>query len=109
MLMMVVIGAVMFSLAAYAMLNMSLSRTQSVRSNVDRYRARYAAEAGMVYAMQKLWVKSDWSSGQGWIQNEDLELDTNADNTLDTKVDIIIAPCAQTPCEMRRLQAQVVY
>ena len=106
---MVIIGAVIFSIAAYAMLNLSLSRTQSVRYNIDRYRARYAAEAGMVYAMQKLWANPNWSSGQGWTKSEDLDLDTNADGIADTQVDIIIPKCTKSPCEMRRLQAQVVY
>ena len=106
---MVIVGAIIFSLTAYAMLNMSLSRTQSVKYNVDRYRARYAAEAGVVYAMQKLWANPTWSSGQGWTTAEDLELDTNADGVTDTQVDIILPACTKVPCEMRRLQAKVVY
>ena len=52
----VIITAVIFSIAAYAMLFVAMSHRQRIKEfDVDRLRARYAAEAGLVWAQEQLW------------------------------------------------------
>ena len=105
---MVLIAALVFSVALFAVLNMSLSHQQASSYNYSRYRSRYAAEAGMVWAMQKLWANPTWGSAAGWTSGSDPLIDTDGDGTPETQVDIIIPPCTQ-PCPSRTLQAKVVY
>jgi hypothetical protein len=108
-LLVTVITAFVFSLAAFAVLLMGLSRAQQ-NSPIDpnRLRARYAAEAGLVWAMAKLWDDPGWGPGKTWTI-----VDTDGDGKLvlpnDTKVDIILAGCLFAPCEDRKLQAMVTY
>jgi Tfp pilus assembly protein PilX len=107
----VLLAAVAFSISAFAALTMALTRTRLDRLYAKRFRAQYAAEAGLVWAMQRLWVNQGaWSSAPGWAgpPNDPPEMDTNGNGTPDTKVDIILPPCG-APCEARKLQAKVDY
>ena len=47
----VIITAMVFSIAAFAALTMSMARINQSAYNVRRLQARYAAEAGLVWAM----------------------------------------------------------
>ena len=102
----VIIGAVILSIAAVAVLSMSTTRVSTSSLDVRRLRARYAAEAGTVWAMQQLWGNSNWSDPSGDV---DLKLDTDGNGSTDTSVDVIMNQCKSVPCESRRLQAKVVY
>lgn len=55
---MVVVIAVCFSIAAFTALILALSRTRTKDFYKRRVVAHYAAEAGLVWAMQRLWVDS---------------------------------------------------
>lgn len=104
----VILFAFVFGVAALAALTVGLSRVQSSQEFGNRVQGRYAAEAGLVWAMQKLYDTPTWNSPAGAI---DLPLDVNGNGTIDAGegVDIILAPCGATPCEERTLQAKVVY
>lgn len=52
----VLLSSLVFSIASLAMLSMATSHTQASRHEADKLRARYAAEAGLVWAMERLWV-----------------------------------------------------
>jgi hypothetical protein len=53
---MVVLVAVCFSIAAFTALILALSRTRTKDFYKRRVVAHYAAEAGLVWAMQRLWA-----------------------------------------------------
>jgi len=78
----VIISAVIFSIMAYAVLAMSLSKAQLADYPVDRARAHYAAEAGVVWAREQLWNDSAFCANS----NPDLTM-----NGLD--VDVQISSC----------------
>ena len=59
----VLMTAAVFSIAAFAALNMSFGGYQRARQFfADRLRSRYLAEAGLVLAMERLWVNPNWPS-----------------------------------------------
>lgn len=109
----VMITAFVFSVSAFAALLMALSRaSQGSPINPARIRARYAAEAGIVWSLAKLWNDPTWSSKAGkgkGAKTNDFDMDTDGDAILDTEVDIIIPGCAKAPCEDRILQSKVEY
>ena len=110
----VIITAVIFSVAAFAILMMGITRARIGRLDQERARAYYAAEAGVVWAMQKLWVDPRFDSSPGWAgpPNDPAWMDTNADGINDTKVDIFLKACTAPPpgCESgRKLEAKVDY
>ena len=95
----VVITALICAVAAYTVLLMATSRARQAKFYRERDAARYAAEAGMIWAReQKLWTDPRWSSGPG----TDVTI-----NGFD--VDIVLPACASSPCETRTLQAKVIY
>jgi len=94
----VIASAFVFSVAAFMVLTMTHARFQRVGFETQRLKAHYAAEAGLVWAMQQLWVTPTWSSGAG----TDLTIETYP-------VDVTIAACSQTPCEDRTLKAKVSF
>lgn len=50
------VTAILFTTASFAVMAISLSRVSVVRTAYDRYQSQYVAEAGLVWAMQQLWV-----------------------------------------------------
>ncbi len=105
----VIVTAAVFMVAAFAALTMALSRAQVANTiGVDRLRATYSAEAGIVWAMQRLWANPAWSSGAGVDLTVPSDLDGNgviaAGEGL--AVDVLYTPCGVPPCT---LQARVVY
>jgi len=100
----VILSAIMFSAAAVAVLQMSMNSSQTSDFHEQRLRARYAAEAGLVWAMQKLWA----DPSECFPGSPDFTLDSD-DNpaTPDEKVDISVdGPC---PAANLTLKAKVVY
>ena len=96
----VIVTAVIFAIAAYTALFMAVSRLRRSGSlTVRQVHARLAAQGGMAWAMQKLIDDPTWDSPAG---NVDLTLNGMG-------VDIIIDPCANTPCPPRPLRVKVIY
>ncbi len=106
----VMITAIVFSVAAFAALTAANSRAAIARNlSGPRLKAAYAAEAGLVWAMQKLYADpTAFNSAGGSI---DLPFDVNGDGAISggEGVDIILAACAAEPCPDRALQAKVTY
>lgn len=105
----VIVTAAVFMVAAFAALTMALSRAQVANTiGVERLRAAYSAEAGIVWAMQRLWLNPSWASGAGVDLTVPSDMDGNgviaAGEGLG--VDVLYAPCGTPPCQ---LQAKVVY
>ena len=62
--MIVLVSALVFSIAAFGVLTMAVSRVQQINYlSENRIRARFAAEAGLVWATQRLWVNTSWPPG----------------------------------------------
>ena len=60
----VIVTAIIFSIAAYAMLMVAMNQRQRAKEfDVDRLRARYAAEAGLVWAQERLWADPNFCGG----------------------------------------------
>jgi hypothetical protein len=100
------IGAAMvFSVAAYGVLYSAMSFRSRVQFSQRNIKARYAAEAGLVWAMQQLWVNPAWTSSAGTL---DLPFDVDQNGTTDATegIDVIYAGCVTPPCPM---QATVTY
>jgi len=109
----VIVTAAIFAVAAFAALTMALSRAQvATVIGPERLRASYAAEAGLVWAMERLWTTPAWGSPPG---NVDLVVpnDMNGDGVIaageGVSVDVIFVACGGPPCPDRQLQARVVY
>ena len=52
---MVIVMALIFAVAAFGVMTLSVSRNQTSSRQAYRLRAQYAAEAGLVQATQRLW------------------------------------------------------
>ena len=100
---MVLITSVIFGIAAFGLLFLAMSQsTQTVVVSESRTRARYAAESGLVMAMQELWANPlDCAFGP-------YNLDTNNDGINETTVTVAAVPCP-APGIMSTLQATVTF
>ena len=99
----VLIIALLGAIAAYAILMLAISQARHSAFSQERPSARYAAEAGLVWARQRLW--EDPTSC--FPANPDLSVDADGDGTAETNVDIVASSCGAT--DRRTLTAQVVY
>ncbi len=54
------VTAVLFMTASFAILAVSISRISVVKKAYDRYQSQFVAEAGLVWAIQQLWVDPDF-------------------------------------------------
>ncbi len=98
----VILTSIVFSIAAYAVLFMMMGLKQRTNFYERNLRARYATEAGLVWASQRLWA----NPGDCFNANPDFSIDDDANPlTPDIRVDIIRNPCAGNST----LQAKVVY
>jgi len=88
----VILSSIVFSVAAFAVLNMSMSRAQTAAFEEGRLRARYAAEAGLVKAMQLLWngTMPPGMCGPGVTWS----YDTDNDGTFETPVLVTASVCS---------------
>ena len=57
---MVVVLSVVFAIAAFAAMMIAVSRAQTSAVQEHRLQAQYAAEAGLVFAMQQLWSNPNY-------------------------------------------------
>ena len=104
---MVIVMAVVFSIAAFTSLTVALSafrrQTKGVSSSSE-LRARYAAEAGLVYAMERLWANPGYpqqccappgggTGCSGQTKTDTLQLDTDGVGGNDTTVTITVTNC----------------
>ena len=95
----VILSALVFSAAAFAMMTMSMGRVQSSDTDAKRLRSQYAAEAGMVMAMER--VRADMMGAAtyppgcpvGGTGTVDMNLDTDDNGSAETKVTITVTNC----------------
>ena len=96
----VIVTALICGVAAYTVLFMASSATRRGRMFHARTRAHYLAEAGLVVAMQRLWVNPDYCSGTEFV-------DTDGDGTGDTPVTVTVTNCGAD--NVHQLQTTVSY
>lgn len=98
-LVLVAVTAIIFSVAAFAMLTLALSAARRPGLGSEaRLRAKYAAEAGLVWAMQRLFV----SPSACFPANPDVSIDTDGAGPLPaTGVDITATPCPPLDTTLR--------
>jgi Tfp pilus assembly protein PilX len=93
------LASVLASIMAFTVLQVAMSQARIGQFYYDRTRSRYAAEAGIVWAQQRLRADPAFT---------DL-LDGTADIVLDgIGVDVGVPGCAPAPCR-QTIQAKVVY
>ncbi len=93
----VIAMALLASIAAYAILIVATGAARRGGAFQRHAVARYSAEAGIVWAMQRLELQPTMSFAAG---NTDLTVNGAA-------IDVIVPACANTPCETRQIQARV--
>lgn len=109
----VILSALVFSAAAFGMMTMSMGRVQSSNQDAKRLRAQYAAEAGMVLAMERVRVNIEGGPVYppgcpvGGTGTEEVWLDTDDDGTSETKVTITVTNCGTGASQ--QLSAKVSY
>ena len=94
----VIISAVLFAILAYAVLEMSVNKSQLSGYEEKRIRARYAAEAGLVQAYEKLWANPAYCPPPG---GENVLFDSDGDGTPDQTINIQVTNCAGTEHEIK--------
>ena len=85
------------AVASYGALFAAISHARRTKFNRTRTAARYAAEAGLVWAMERLWQDPSWTPPGGTPT-----LTINGIGVI-----VTMPNCTQTPCEPRTLQARV--
>ncbi len=60
------------SIASYAMLINAISNARHTAYHESRTRARYLAEAGVIFANQQLWADPNYAGGPETIDGEDV-------------------------------------
>ena len=118
----VIMTAVVFSVAAVAALTMVLSRANLLKfADESRLRARFAAEAGLVWAAQQLFEDPDilTDASKCFTGNSnpdfcdppavdaDFCVDTDGNGKPETKVDIVANPCPVSGTVETTLKAKV--
>ena len=100
----VIVTALIASVASFGALLLAMSHAQTGAAQVDRLRAQYAAEAGLVWAQQHLWADPDYPNctvpGATMIRN-------NEKIGLARPVTITVTNCGAG--NAHRLQAKVSY
>ncbi len=77
----VIMAAVVFAIAAFALLTITLSSRKQARDvHQQRVRAHYAAEAGLVWAMQRLWVNPAYCGSPGPPQIDGMTVTVTVSN-----------------------------
>lgn len=95
----VIMMSLVFAAVSMGALMLSSSRSQTSSLQAHRLKAQYAAEAGLVWAMQRLFTDPSQAFASG-----DTDVTMNG-----VDVDVILPACSSTPCETRPLQAKAVY
>ena len=104
-----VLLALVSSIAAYAVLVVAMSQARQGKVLHERPRVRYAAEAGLVIAQERLWTNPDECTGNppGSTAGLSQFIDTNGDSGGDTQVDVTWTNCGAG--RRHRLSAKVTY
>ena len=105
----VIVTSIIFGIAAFGLLIFAMSRLRvSNYLGADRFRAGYAAEAGLVKAMQELWRDPN-DCAFGPANNGVYTLDTynDGDPSNDTTVTVTTTGCPPAPGT--KLQAKVTF
>ena len=92
---MVIVMALIFAVAAFGVMTLSVSRSQTSALQAHRLKAQYAAEAGLVWGMQRLWRDQTYCG----------ETDPPTLNGLN--VDVTVTNCG--PGNTHTLSAKVLY
>ncbi len=100
---MVLITSIIFGIAAFGLLSLAMNPGQAIFAGEGRTRARYAAEAGLVFAMQRLWVNPT-----NCATLSPPPLDTDDNGIPDTTVTVTAVPCPG-PGVVSTLQAKVTF
>lgn len=106
----VIFSAIVFSVASFAVLNVAMSRAQTSTFQEGRVRARYAAEAGLVWARERLWADPGFPNFciPGGFS---LPFDSDGNGVIDAPYDFVIitaTDCSPTRSP-RTLQAKVTF
>ena len=96
----VLIIAFICAVAAYVLLFLASSEARRGRFFRDRTEARYATEAALVIAMQKLWVDPAYCGGTELI-------DTDGDSVGDAPVVVTVTACGAG--NVHQLQTRVTF
>ena len=101
---MAVLAALMSAIAVYTVMVLALSQARQARFFKERLLARNAADAGVVWAQQRLFSSPNPDTVEFLSGNVDFTL-----NGVD--VDVILPACPAPPalCSSRILQARVAY
>lgn len=83
---MVIAMALALSVVAFGLLFMALTYARQGRFSKERIKARYAAEAALVWTMDFLWRNPTYCGG---LQ----PFDTDGDGLQETNIDIAVRPC----------------
>lgn len=98
--------AIIFGIAAFGLLALAMGRSSQAITvgGGTRLRARYAAEAGLVQVMQKLYAKAPPAPGScgPWS----IPMDTDNDGTNETTVNVTANPCTAAST---KLSAKVTF
>jgi hypothetical protein len=102
-LLVILIAALISTISLYALLQMAISQARRNRLHLARPAARHAAELGLVWAQQRLWLNPNDCFGA----SPDVQIDADADpSTPDMPVNVTATPCPPAPSQ---LTATVVY
>lgn len=91
-------AAFLASIASYLILQMAISQARQARFHEGHVTARHAAEAGIVWAYERLFADITWSDPAG-----DVDLVIAGLN-----VDVAVPACGAPPCP-RSVQVRVTY
>ena len=114
-LLIVLISALIFSITALGVLALAVNRGRQITFVSEaRIRARFAAEAGLVWATQRLWNNPTKFPSPccnvgcaGTPQKVSWPIDTNADGVNDETVDITVTNCGGD--RFHTLSAKVIF
>lgn len=107
----VVLIAIIGSIAAYTVLMLSVAGARQSLLATRRTQARYLAEAAMVVAMQQLWAEAVTPYPGACVPGTDAVttelLDTDGDGTGDAPVEVTVTNCG--PGGSHAVAARVMY
>ena len=99
----VVVMAFIAAVASYTILLVAASQARQGQFWRQRFRARYAAEAGIVWAMERLWANQAYCGAP-----DPPPFDTDGDGVADTTVDVTMSGCGGGAAN-RTISAAVTY
>ena len=111
---MVIITGVVFAIAAFSVLTMSFSGASHPAGTPQSFQARYAAEAGLVWAYERLWLDPNYPASSCVTGpctaacTDTIPIDTDGNGPLPaTNVNITVTNCG--PNNTHQVSARVTY